>query len=103
MSKYYYSDDSAGFGPFYYGYETIMSPNTGNIYSSISDLEDVEGDDSDYEWCFVVKIKGDEDFVLPLSKLGCDDRYNVHEALGNGIAIFMELHKDKFLRAGLDI
>ena len=65
---FYYSDDYAGLsfknGNFYYGYETTS------------------GDDD--EWCFVAKFN-DEVIIIPHSKLGTEDQFDVVENLNIGI------------------
>lgn len=64
--RFFYASDYAGLefrgGDFYYGYECTR----------------------DKDWCFVTTISGDE-IVIPFSKLGCKNMFDVVDCLMTGV------------------
>ncbi|MBU8901713.1 MAG: hypothetical protein KOO69_03150, partial [Victivallales bacterium] len=77
------SSDYAGLsfknGGFYYGYEHSICTECGEKTGSGSEYcENCE--DADREWCFVAKIN-DEEIVIPFSKLGAENMFDVVDCL----------------------
>lgn len=74
----YIKNDYAGIGnknfTAYYGYEETIG----------------EGDDE--EWCFKAEFN-DEVIIIPFSKLGCSDMFNVGICLMTGIAWLFAKYK----------
>jgi len=84
---FYHASDYAGLsfrgGGFYYGYEHSICKNCGKTNKEGSEhCEDCE--DADRDWCFSAKFDGKE-IVIPFSKLGTSDMFNVVECLCTGI------------------
>ena len=68
-------------GFFYYGYEVsiCLECNKRNTDEVCDEHEDAERD-----WCFTATFKGVE-IIIPFSKLGCKDMFNVVDCLNTGI------------------
>jgi len=82
---FYYSDDYAGLsfkdGGFYYGYEHSICKECGQKNKG----EYCEThENADRDWCFVAKFNGNE-VVIPHSKLGTPDMFDVVSNLNMGI------------------
>lgn len=77
-----YASDYAGLrfkdGEFYYGYEHAICKECGG--TKYCD----EHEDADRDWCFVAKFDGKE-IIIPFSKLGGTDMFNVVECLALGM------------------
>lgn len=82
--KFYKASDYAGLrfkcGSFYYGYEESICRNS----KSKGDEHGRHCDCDDKEWCFLAKINGEET-LIPFSKLGCKDMFDVVDCLNTGI------------------
>ena len=82
--RFYMSSDYAGLdtknAKFYYGYEVTKCPVCGKISLSCS-----EHPDETEEWCFTATIDGMEKIVVPFSKLGADDMFDVVDCCTIGI------------------
>jgi hypothetical protein len=83
--RFFHASDYAGLefknGDFYYGYEHSICTECGNTNKGefCDSCEDV-----DREWCFVAAFN-DEKIIIPFSKLGAKDMFNVIDCLNTGI------------------
>jgi len=81
---FYVASDYAGLrfrdGEFYYGYEKSVCLECGT--TTVGCCSKCE--DSDREWCFSAKFD-DKEIIIPFSKLGCKDMFNVVDCLNTGI------------------
>ena len=90
---FYVASDYAGLrfrgGEFYYGYEksVCLECGTKNKDEYCSKCED-----ADSEWCFSAKFD-DKEIVIPFSKLGCKDMFNVVDCLNTGIGWILAKYK----------
>jgi len=86
-----YAELKFKFGEFYYGYEHSICHECGKRNNG-EFCEDHP--DADRDWCFVADIEGKE-IVIPFSRLGCKDMYNVVDCLNTGIGWILAKHKLK--------
>lgn len=91
--EFYMSDDYAGLktkgAKFYYGYEKALCPICGKI--SVTNCEDHP--DEECEWCFTADIDGLEKIVVPFSRLGAEDRWDVVDCCTIGIGWVLTKYK----------
>ncbi len=86
---FYAASDYAGLrfngGSFYYGYEHSVCKECGKTNKPGNEsCEDHY--DADRDWCFTASIPGKHEMiVIPFSKLGTKDMFNVVENLNVGI------------------
>jgi hypothetical protein len=92
---FYYASDYAGLtfkgGHFYYGYEHSICLECGNKNNG-EFCE--EHPDADRDWCFTATFDGIEDkIVIPHSKLGTKDMFDVIGSLNMGIGWVLAKYK----------
>ena len=84
---FYHASDYAGLsfknGNFYYGYEHSICKECGETNGPGTEYCS-NHEDADRDWCFVAKFDGKE-IVIPFSKLGASDMFNVVECLAMGM------------------
>ena len=75
---------------FYYGYEVGLCKDCGVVNSGDTCPND---NDHEVEWCFKAICKGIEEvIIIPDSKLGGSDKFNVTEKLLEGIGWVLAKH-----------
>jgi hypothetical protein len=92
---FYHASDYAGLrfkdGEFYYGYEHAICKECGETNGPGTEYC-ANHEDADRDWCFVAKFDGKE-IVIPFSKLGASDMFNVVECLAVGMGWLLAKYK----------
>lgn len=85
--RFFYASNYAGLefkgGDFYYGYEHTVCSKCGKTTLPGHEFCD-QCENADRYWCFVAKFSGKE-IVIPFSKLGCKDMFDVVDCLMTGV------------------
>lgn len=92
--NYYYANDYAGLETdnckFYYGYEVEKCDICGNI-NFVS--KKCACDSENTEWCFSAILPDMDRIIIPFSKLGVKDSFEVVECLMMGIGWILTKYK----------
>jgi uncharacterized OB-fold protein len=92
---FYHASDYAGLsfknGSFYYGYEHTVCLECGKTNNPGHEYCDV-CEDADRDWCFVATLDGEE-IVIPFSKLGAEDMFDVVDCLMVGVGWILAKYK----------